>query len=177
MFSDAAGFDELSCATGLRHQPLLSKTLRSAHFWELPAIRGKWFIFIFAAETKTFPAVLLEFLNGATLALDDPQNEISALQLCGSTAAYRLLLELPPEYISRPFRANFTRRALVADDLFGRLRTDPNNVDKSLTILRTFLKRFLTVGGSLEQPVGGPALGEITFNLSSFTRPRCSVDT
>jgi hypothetical protein len=71
--------------------------------------------------------------------------------------AYRLLLLLPIEYLSRSFLADFIKRALVADDLFSHLSVNPNHesnyVDHSLTTIRIFIKRVLTHVGHVEQPV------------------------
>ena len=75
--------------------------------------------------------------------------------------AYRLLLLLPIEYITRSSRADFIKRALVADDQFSHLSVDSdyesNYVDQSLTIIRMFIKRVLIPVGHVEHSVGAIA--------------------
>lgn len=60
--------------------------------------------------------------------------------------------------MSRPARADFIQRALVADNFFSNLSVDSdrvsNYVDQSLTIIRAFLKRVLAHVDHIEQPVG-----------------------
>jgi hypothetical protein len=100
-------------------------------------------------------------LNEATSTLDDNTLLSGVPQLSGVIAAYRLLLLLPVEYMSRSSRADFIKRALVADDLFSHLSVDASNhMDQSLIILRMFLKRLLTHGGYVEQPVGSSLFGQ-----------------
>lgn len=58
-------------------------------------------------------------------------------------AAYRLLLLVPVEYLSRTSRIEFTRRALIADQLISSL-PDHSEQTYHLMIIRIFLKRVLS---------------------------------
>ena len=106
-------------------------------------------------------------MNEATSTLDDSAGLSSVSRLSGAIAVYRLLLLLPVEYISRPSRADFVKRALVADNFFSHLSVDsehPSNyVDQPLTILRMFINRVLNHVGYVEQSVSVTVFGHMVL--------------
>ena len=128
---------------GLRPSPILTQTLRSAHFWELGNMRN----------------ALLSSINDGTSALDKagitdtqslPASEkmpIDATQLRRAISAFEMLLYFPFEYLSRSARQDLTRRAFTADFILCLTMHaggfSEANIMRSMTILRVFLKRWL----------------------------------
>jgi hypothetical protein len=110
-------------------------------------------------------------MNEVTTILDDSASLSSASRLSGAIAAYSLLLVFPVEYISRPSRTDFIKRGVVADDLFSRLSVDSDlpstYLDQSLTILRLFIKRVVTLVGYVEQPVSLTIFGRALLFIVS----------
>lgn len=104
-----------------------------------------------------FLVALLAFINGATVGLDEISN---MSQISSVIPTYRLLLLFPMEYISRPNRAELTKRAITADlFLIHSLKySDDVTTDtlRALVVLRTFLNRVFSHGGFTEQPVRHP---------------------
>jgi hypothetical protein len=116
-------------------------------------------------------------MNEVTAILDDGACSSSASRLSGVIVAYSLLLVFPVEYISRSSRIDFIKRGVVADGVFSRLTIDsdlPSHyLDQSLTIIRIFIKRVLSLVGYVEQPVSLTIFGTRLYSLCPIRRKGC----
>ena len=104
--------------------------------------------------------VLLSVLNDTTAILDHvdaSQTRPSDIQVQHTISAYDKLLFFPVEYMSRTSRTDLVRRALTADVVISSMSIDKNNPSsyycRSITVLRTFLKRVFVYLGAVDYPV------------------------
>jgi hypothetical protein len=138
----------LSLGEGLQPSMILNQTLRSAQFWEILNTRN----------------ALLSSINVETSALDkintaetqsllaSEKTPIDVTQLRRVISAYELLLYVPIEYIPRTSRQDLIRRAVTADLVVCRTMHAANSM-RSMTILRVFLKRWLSYHSSVDHAV------------------------
>jgi len=84
------------------------------------------------------PDVFLGFLSQTLSALD--QRTVDP-NLIGSISAYRLLLLVPRDFMTRSNRIEFTTRALLVDKLITSSPDHSERTYQDLTILRMFLAR------------------------------------
>jgi hypothetical protein len=135
----------LSLGEGLQPSMILNQTLRSAQFWEILNTRN----------------ALLSSINVETSALDKINtaetqsllaSPIDVTQLRRVISAYELLLYIPIEYIPRTSRQDLIRRAVTADLVVCRTMHAANSM-RSMTILRVFLKRWLSYHSSVDHAV------------------------
>ncbi|KAG5341373.1 hypothetical protein C0989_011084 [Termitomyces sp. Mn162] len=117
----------------LQAETLLLQVLHSAQFWELHKVR----------------VVFLSHLEQIVSGHDDVSNTdlISASTMVG---AYRLLLTLPVEYLSRSARANFARRALTLDRHISSSAMPLKAKSRDLTVLRAFLSRVFSIPNGID---------------------------
>lgn len=93
------------------------------------------------------PDVFLGFLSQTLATLDQRTEDPN---LIGSIAAYRLLLLVPMDFITRSSRVEFTRRALLADKLITASPIHSERTYQDLTVLRMFLARSFCHGHGTE---------------------------
>lgn len=81
-------------------------------------------------------------------AIDDISNTDLTVEAVG---AYRLLLILPLEYLSRSNRVDFVRRALALDQhISNSAAMTPILKSEHLTVLRTFLSRVFLIPNGVD---------------------------
>ncbi|KAG6885946.1 hypothetical protein C0993_007448 [Termitomyces sp. T159_Od127] len=117
--------------SGLRAETLLLQVLHSAQFWELHELR----------------IVFLQHVEQKVSAIDNISNTDPIVEAIG---AYRLLLILPLEYLSRTNRVDFVRRALVLDRHISSSAMTPILKSETLTDLRTFLSRVFSIPNGID---------------------------
>ncbi|KAJ7783538.1 Urb2/Npa2 family-domain-containing protein [Mycena maculata] len=115
---------------------LLLTALSSAQFWELPNLR----------------AAVLAFADAATSALVDSNAELTTDDHTAIFSAYKFLLMLPIEYMSRTTRTELVRRAVNADVLYNPYN-GTKDVYSNVTVVRVFIHNTTLYVGSVGQPV------------------------
>jgi hypothetical protein len=104
---------------------------------------------------------LLSALNNTTSILDQvdaPHARTCDMQqmIQQAISAYDTLLFFPIEYLSRTSRTDFVRRALTADVVVSNVPVGEGSLEsycRSLTVLRTFVKRVFAYLGAVDLPV------------------------
>jgi hypothetical protein len=94
------------------------------------------------------------------------------------SAAYRLLLYVPAEYLTKAARTHLVQKAYSADlRLVRTLSKDKNNLQASvlenLVTLRVFLKRVIGLVGFERAPVSGLTICFLQYNRHNFQRIGC----
>ena len=133
--------------TALQGGSVILPMLHSAHFWELPNLRSMFFFGFPRVLLTKDPDVFSGYLSQTLSALDQSTVDQNLIE---SISAYRLLLLVPMDCITRSSWIEFTRRALLADKL---ITSSPNHSERTyqdLTILRTFLARGFCHGHGTE---------------------------
>ncbi|GJE87799.1 Urb2 domain-containing protein [Phanerochaete sordida] len=128
---------------------ILQRALHNAELWELPRLRDALLAQIDAATRPLDAVDVPAALRGA------PSADAAALapDAAGEIAgAYRLLLHIPAEYLSRGARGELLRRALAADVLCG------EGDARARLFVREFLRRLFVFMGSAEHALGGAYL-------------------
>ncbi|KAH0590433.1 hypothetical protein H2248_000586 [Termitomyces sp. 'cryptogamus'] len=129
------GVAENTCRSipGLQAETLLLQVLHSAQFWELHKVR----------------VVFLSHLEQIVSGHDDVSNTDS-ISASTTVGAYRLLLTLPVEYLSRSARADFARRALNLDRHISSSAMPLKAKSRDLTVLRAFLSRVFSIPNGID---------------------------
>ncbi|KAG6902814.1 hypothetical protein C0995_011301 [Termitomyces sp. Mi166 len=139
--------DTSQSVPGLQAETLLLQVLRSAQFWELHKVR----------------VVFLNYVEQIVSAHDDFSCTDSA-STSTTVGAYRLLLTLPVEYLSRSNRADFARRALALDRHISSSAMPLISKSKHLTVLRAFLGRVFSTPNGIDSS----ASSIVIFNISDY---------
>lgn len=141
--------DSLSSDT-LHSRTILNKTLRSAQFWELANMRSA-FLSCINAETAPLDQADVKKLNSSRKQKKSPIDEH---QLRQAISVYEMLLLIPSEYLPRASRQDFIRRAVAADVVLVRtVHSYDESLNQSLTVLRTFQKRWFLYQSSTDHDV------------------------
>lgn len=136
-------------------QDVVLQALHSAHFWELPRLRGRHTSIPRPLLLSHHPVASL--LNGilSRLAILDKRADSTLAQLAPLLSTFSLLTNFPLEYLSKNSRAEVSKVAAQLDQLLldKTASHELASVDNVLTSIRIVLSRVLSSQGSSDTEV------------------------